>query len=36
MSMLSVGVVFITFTFNIVLPFGLCFVEFSKVFIKFL
>jgi hypothetical protein len=36
MFMLSFGVIFVTFTFNTILPFGLCFVEFSKVFVKFL
>ena len=36
MFMLSFGVSFVLFVFNIVLPFGLCFVEFSNVFVKFL
>jgi hypothetical protein len=36
MSMLSFGVILVSFVFNIVVAFGLCLVEFSKVFIKFL
>jgi hypothetical protein len=36
MSMLSFGVILVSFVFNIVVAFGLCLVKFSKVFIKFL
>ena len=36
MSMLSLRVILISLVFNIVVAFGLCLVEFSKVFIKFL
>jgi hypothetical protein len=36
MSMLSCGVILVSFVLNTVVAFGLCLVEFSKVFIKFL
>jgi hypothetical protein len=36
MFMVSLRVIFVTFTFNTVLLFSLCFVKFSKVFVKFL
>jgi hypothetical protein len=36
MSMLSFGVILVFFALNTVIAFGLCLVEFSKVFIKFL
>ena len=36
MSMLNFGVILVSLVFNIVVAFGLCLVEFSKVFIKFL
>jgi hypothetical protein len=36
MSMLNFGVILVSFAFNTVVAFGLCLVEFSKVFIKFL
>jgi hypothetical protein len=35
-SMLSFEVILVSFAFNTVVAFGLCLVEFSKVFIKFL
>ena len=36
MSMLSFRVILVSFAFNTVVAFGLCLVEFFKVFIKFL
>ena len=36
MSMLNSGVILVSLVFNTVVAFGLCLVEFSKVFIKFL
>jgi hypothetical protein len=36
MSMLSFGVIFVSLTINTVIAYGLCLVEFSKEFIKFL
>jgi hypothetical protein len=36
MSMLSFGVILVSFAFNTIVAFGLCLDEFSKAFIKFL